>query len=168
MAQKVIILRGLPGSGKSTWAKEKLRKGGSDWKRICRDDLRGMLDNYAPWDFDIELFQLSARDILIEHALLSGYNVIIDDLHVNPDNIVNLAHLLRRIRAASDHKIIASIKFFDIPVEECIKRDSQRGLYSVGEKFIRHMSDRYLQKRIDVSAIINCSDNKKVDKVLKV
>lgn len=43
MSKRVIILKGLPGSGKSTWAKEQLEKYPGRYKRICKDDLRAML-----------------------------------------------------------------------------------------------------------------------------
>lgn len=41
--QKVIVLKGLPASGKSTWAKNLVLKD-STYKRINKDDLRAMLD----------------------------------------------------------------------------------------------------------------------------
>jgi len=41
----VTILKGLPGSGKTTWAKEQIAKSPGNYKRINKDDLREMLDN---------------------------------------------------------------------------------------------------------------------------
>ena len=38
---KLLILKGLPASGKSTYAKELVSKG---WKRVNKDDLRSMID----------------------------------------------------------------------------------------------------------------------------
>ena len=43
--KKVILTRGLPGSGKSTWAKQMLDEKPGHYKRINKDDLRAMLDN---------------------------------------------------------------------------------------------------------------------------
>ena len=42
---KVYITKGLPGSGKSTWAKETVDKYPNSYKRINKDDLRAMIDN---------------------------------------------------------------------------------------------------------------------------
>src|SRR5207245_9019847 len=39
---KLLLLKGLPASGKSTYAKELVLKG---WKRVNKDDLRAMIDN---------------------------------------------------------------------------------------------------------------------------
>ena len=37
--KKVIITKGLPGSGKSTWAKKLIDKNPNQYKRINKDDL---------------------------------------------------------------------------------------------------------------------------------
>lgn len=39
---KLLVLKGLPASGKSTYAKELVNKG---WKRVNKDDLRAMIDD---------------------------------------------------------------------------------------------------------------------------
>jgi len=52
---KVLILKGLPASGKSTYAKELVAKG--NWKRINKDDLRAMLD-CSKWSKANEKFVL--------------------------------------------------------------------------------------------------------------
>ena len=50
---KLIALRGIQGSGKSTWAKEQVDKGGGKVKRVNNDELRLMLDN-GNWSPDNE------------------------------------------------------------------------------------------------------------------
>ena len=40
--QKVILLKGLPASGKSTWAKAVVEQGKGQYKRINKDDLRAI------------------------------------------------------------------------------------------------------------------------------
>lgn len=42
--ERIIVLRGLPGSGKSEWAKEVV-KDDDRFARVCRDDIRLMLSN---------------------------------------------------------------------------------------------------------------------------
>ncbi|MFN5657022.1 MAG: AAA family ATPase, partial [Pseudanabaena sp.] len=41
----VYFTIGLPASGKSTWAKEKVNKSPNIIKRVNKDELRAMLDN---------------------------------------------------------------------------------------------------------------------------
>lgn len=65
---KVYFLSGLPASGKTTWAKERLAENPNGIKRISKDDLRAMLDG-GRWSGDMEKFVLKARDALISLAL---------------------------------------------------------------------------------------------------
>ena len=58
--QILLILRGIPCSGKSTYAKEIVRNGKGQWKRINRDDLRAMVDN--KWTPEKEKFIIEARN----------------------------------------------------------------------------------------------------------
>ena len=131
---------GLPGSGKSTWAKELMDKYPNSYKRINKDDLRSMLDNNFHSN-DAEKFILNVRDTLILLALESGKNVIIDDTNFAPTHE-------RRIRELIKGKAELEIKdFTDVPIETCIERDLKR-LNSVGEKAIRTMYNKYLKKEI--------------------
>ena len=43
--KKILILRGLPASGKSTFARNLLTENPHAWKRLNKDELRAMLDN---------------------------------------------------------------------------------------------------------------------------
>ena len=44
MKKKVLILIGIPGSGKSTWSTEFVKEN-KDWVRINRDDFRFMFNS---------------------------------------------------------------------------------------------------------------------------
>ena len=44
--KKVLVLKGIPASGKSTYAKQLVKDNPGMYKRINRDDLRHMLDGY--------------------------------------------------------------------------------------------------------------------------
>jgi predicted kinase len=135
---KVLILKGLPASGKSTFAKEKLKEG--NWKRINKDDLRAMLDD-SKWSRENEKLILTLRDEMILACLKSGRNVIVDDTNFAKKHETEIRELAKSYNAEVE------IKFFDTPLEECIKRDSKREK-PVGEKVIREMYNKYLKEEI--------------------
>lgn len=72
---KLLILKGLPASGKSTWAREHCEKN-KDWVRVNRDDLRNMRGLY--WLPKQEKLITKWEDACLISALESGYNVILD------------------------------------------------------------------------------------------
>jgi predicted kinase len=128
---RVIFLKGLPGSSKSTWARQQIAKHPNSFKRVNKDDLRAMVDD-GHWSLDTEKLVLKMQDALILAALEHGKNVIVDNTHLVP------AHEAR-IRQLVKGKAEFEIKdFLDVPLEECIKRDLKRS-NSVGEKVIRKM-----------------------------
>lgn len=139
--KKVILTRGLPGSGKSTWAKALVDKNPNCYKRINKDDLRAMLDNNY-WSNDNEKFVLKIRNLLISEALKRGKHVIIDDTNLNKKHE-------RSIRELVKNEAIVEIKdFTDVPLQTCIERDLKR-LHSVGQKVIMEQYNRYLKKEIE-------------------
>lgn len=136
--KKLIMLRGLPGSGKSTWAKAQVTGSPNSYKRINKDDLRSMLD-CGHWSRDAEKFIVSVRDILITASLADGKHVLVDDTNFAP------VHEARLRQLARENGAVFEIKDFDTPLDECIANDLKR-LASVGEKVIRKMYDQYLRK----------------------
>jgi len=134
-AKKAIVLRGLPGSGKSTWAKQYLIDHPGS-VRVCKDDLRAMLHN-GYHSKRREKFVLQVRDAIIATALDAGHDVIVDD--------TNFAkyHLRRIEEIAGQHSAIVEVKEFDVPVEICVERDRQRE-NQVGDKVIRDMARKYV------------------------
>lgn len=138
---KILILQGLPASGKSTYAKELVTKEPNLWKRVNKDDLRAMLSNKV-YNQKTENFVLSVRDSIIINSLSEGYNVIVDDTNFAQK------HLDRINQIASTFKDVeVEIKFIDTPLYECIERDSKRGEYSVGKKVILQMYNQYLRQK---------------------
>lgn len=129
------MLKGLPASGKTTYAKELQKKEPDQWKRVNKDELRAMLDD-SVWSKENENLILEIRDWLTVKGLASGKSVIIDDTNLNP---MHEAHL-RGLAQGYDFQI----KSFDTPVEECIERDSQRK-NKVGKDVIRRMYNQYLK-----------------------
>lgn len=139
--KKVIILKGLPASGKSTYAKELVDKNPGMYKRVNKDDLRAMLDN-GKWSKDNEKFVLQIRDKIILEGLEGGKHIIVDDTNLAPKHE-------NRIKQLVKGKAEVETKFFEIDIEEAIERDLKRPV-SVGEKVIRSMYNQFLKPANDI------------------
>lgn len=135
--QQVLMLKGLPGSGKSTWAKQVVAAHPRRFVRINKDDLRVMCHDSA-WDAKTEKIILAARDALIEMALIRGLTPIVDDTNLAPKHQQRLAEI------ANSHNVPLVIREFDTPLHTCIERDAKRPK-PVGEKVIRQMWASFLR-----------------------
>jgi predicted kinase len=142
--KKLLILKGLPASGKSTFAKEAIAENQGSWKRINKDDLRSMLDN-SHHSKGNERFVLETRDFLIMQALRNGKHVVCDDTNLDAKHEKRMRELAKQYEAESGKQVHVEVKFFDVPLEECIKRDLKRTA-SVGEQVIRNIYKRYLSE----------------------
>lgn len=148
---KLIMTKGLPASGKTTWAKELLEKNPGKYKRINKDDLRSLFDN-GKWSKNNEEFVLHMRDMFITMALLEGFSVIVDDTNLAPKHEKRLRELVDQhnsVLSTSLNPLKAQFEikdFTDVPLEECIKRDQARPNY-VGEKVIKRMYNQFLRPK---------------------
>ena len=78
---KIILTRGLPASGKSTWAKEFARVN-PNVVRVSRDDLRAQMYPGADYrDIDEDLIT-EAETALVRAALRQGKTVVVDAMHL--------------------------------------------------------------------------------------
>lgn len=140
--QKLTYTKGLPASGKDTWANEKIAKETNRIKRVNKDDIRAMLDN-GKWSKGNEAFVLKVRDLIIEEALVSGYDVICSDTNFAPQHEKTFRDMAEALNGLGLN-IKVEEQFFDVDVETCIERDLKRQR-SVGEKVIRTMYNKYLR-----------------------
>jgi predicted kinase len=130
--QKIIFLKGIPASGKSTWAKEQVAKDNS-YVRVNKDELRIILGSESnPCRNEKKV--IAERDRIIIDALKNNKNVIVDDTNLNP------IHETRVREIAEEFDAEVEIKWFKISAEEAIERDSQRlGRARVGPAVIHRM-----------------------------
>ena len=136
---KLIITRGLPASGKSTWAKQWVLEDPEHRVRINQDDIRLMLGKY--WVPSREkLVQEIQFDAIIE-ALSREFDVVIDNTNLNKKV---LDQFNRLIKTFEDYEIEYK-DFFDTPLSVCIERDKNRDL-QVTEKVIRSFYNNYKDK----------------------
>lgn len=131
---KIIMLKGLPGSGKSTWAIGMVERDGN-WVRINKDSIRAMMGGY---NSNKESLVIRFRNALVRTALESGKNVYVDDTNFHPKHEI----CLRQIAEEFDAEF--AVYFIDMPLDVCIKNDLNR-FNSVGEKVIKKMWREYLK-----------------------
>lgn len=126
MIGDMIICRGLPGSGKSTWAKSV-----PNATRVNRDDLRELMHG-GVWSKSNEKLVVIARDAIIRATLRAGGTVIVDD--TNGTTVARLTQIAHEV----DPNIDPVIRNFPISIKEAVRRDAQRPK-PVGESVIRGM-----------------------------
>ena len=134
---RLIMMKGLPASGKTTWARDMVAKSEGRCKRVCKDDLRDMLDA-GQYSQRNEAYVLKVRDSLVKAFLAEGLDVIVDDTNLAPKHESRLRQLAK-IRKSS----FEVMDFTGVPIDECIRRDSKRDR-RVGPMVIRRMYDQFL------------------------
>ena len=136
---KLIICRGLPASGKSTWAKQWVLEDPEHRVRINQDDIRLMLGKY--WVPSREkLVQEIQFDAIVE-ALSREFDVVIDNTNLNKKVLDQFNRLIKTF----ENYEIEYKDFFDTPLSVCIERDKNRDL-QVTEKVIRSFYNNYKDK----------------------
>ena len=136
--KKVLILQGLPASGKSSFAREILLREPGKWVRTNKDLLREMC-HASYWTKNNEKFILGIRDLIILEALESGKHIIVDDTNFGK-NIDRIKELVK-----GKAQIEVDRHFLKVSVEECIQRDLKRP-NSVGKDVIMRMYRQHLQE----------------------
>lgn len=135
---KIIMLKGLPASGKSTWAKEQVTNGNGQIKRVNKDDLRAMID-CSKWSKDREEQIIEAQNELIKVFLTNGKTVIVDDTNFEWKHYERLERIADSF-SKCDFEVNAS--FCDVPLRECLRRDALRP-NPVGREVINRMARQY-------------------------
>lgn len=135
----LTMYRGLPACGKTSAAEVECAQN-PNAVRINKDDIRATRSRMypdEPWSQTVEIETCMERDSLIKQALAAGHDVISDDTNFNPQHEATLRRLADHYGAAF------SIRMFDVPLDECIRRDAAR-LKPVGARVIRDMHAKYL------------------------
>ncbi len=146
--QIVYMMKGLPASGKSTYAKEMVEKAQGKLKRINKDDLRDMIDG-GRWSKEREKGIIKMRDESIRNWLNNGYDVIVDDTNLAPKHIERINQIVdiyNKDNGFIKNRVGAIVEVIDlteIPLYECLKRDAKREK-SIGVEVITKMYFQFL------------------------
>ena len=136
---RLLITRGLPASGKTTFA----RKLQPYVVRVNRDDLRYMLHGRRLFTQWAEGQVAAVQRSTVEQLLRARADVVIDDTNLRSSTVREWAQLAARLQASFEVH-----DFTDVPLAECLRRDAERPERErVGEQAIQRMYDRYLKDR---------------------
>ena len=133
---KLIIAKGLPASGKSSWADEYIKEN-TNFIKVEKDQIRKNGELFKDGKYvhkrGDEAIVLKERDRLIREALRQGKSVISSDTNLVQKHITQLTNIAKQNKAKVEVK-----SFLDVPLKELIERDQKRE-DSVGEQVIRRM-----------------------------
>ena len=128
---KIILCRGIQGSGKTTWAKQWVLEDPEHRVRFNNDDIRNMLGKY--WVPSKEGLVKDLKSTFLWSSMSYGFDIVIDNMNLNPKGIVP---------AVVRPKYDLEFKDFFIPLQDCIERDSKRP-NPIGEEVIRKTYEKY-------------------------
>lgn len=144
---KIILCRGIQGSGKTTWAKQWVLEDPEHRVRFNNDDIRNMLGKY--WVPSREDLVKNLKHTFLCTSMSYGFDIVIDNMNLNPKELEYYNKVIDDwnntkgiVLDMVKPKYDIEIKNFFTPLEECIERDSKR-LNPIGEKIIRNTYEKY-------------------------
>lgn len=140
MAQKVIITRGIPASGKSEFAKAWVAESPETRGRVNRDDIRrsvfgkshGVDEKTVTW----------IHRGMMKALLNAGKDIVIDETNLNPKLYGFLRAWLDDYQARTERVLDIEVRDFYVDLEEAIRRDALRE-HSVGADVIVMFHDKW-------------------------
>lgn len=130
-----LILRGLPASGKTSYALSQVALGNYD-VIICRDDIRRMIySSVNPKHCDEKLIT-SLHTAMLNESMIKRKHIIIAGTNLNN------RWLKLMMQNIADHGYVIEIKDFEVPLIDLVERDMQRP-NPVGYDVIMNMAKRY-------------------------
>jgi predicted kinase len=139
---KLIITRGLPASGKSTWAEDLRRLAPNAVRVVTMDDIRSA--SGAVFEAGDEPLVQVIRDTAIRQYLAKGYTVISADTNLHQYTFTRVRQLGRD---AGVEVIVQD--FTGVSLHTCLRRNQDRWLagdHKVPDQAIIDMHEKYIRR----------------------
>lgn len=135
----LIITRGLPASGKSTFAAQWVKESPDTRVEVNRDFIRTTLGFPLLGNKDQEKAVTVCCDALMEEAASRGADIIVSNTNLRE------RYIKQFFNWANDHNYSVEIKDFVVDLDELIKRNNDRG-NPVSNKVIEDLHHRFPYK----------------------
>lgn len=147
--QEVIILRGVPACGKSTFARAFVKQN-RDFVIVSRDGIREMIGDHSHSP-QTESVVTKFYEKLVKEALANKKSVILDNCHTKLKYISETLKLIESTRL----NVMVTLKEFPYDLEICVERDSKRER-TVGREVIVKMDQAIRQNSFkNVEKLLN-------------
>ena len=153
----LLILQGLPASGKSTYAVKWVNEDPEHRLRINQDSIRRMFGKYLLED----KLQLKKRESitsnitmeLLKQSMFNQFDIVLDNMNLNTKVLGTIEDYVNyfNIKFADLQTYNIEYKLFKEPLQTLIDRDSKRDI-SVGANVITNLYNKYYD-------IVNCNNN---------
>lgn len=157
----LLVLQGLPASGKSTYAVKWVNEDPEHRLRINQDSIRRMFGKY--WLED--KIQLKKRESitsnitmeLLKQSMFNQFDIVLDNMNLNSKVLGTIEDYVNyfNMKFVELQAYQIEYKLFKEPLQTLINRDSKRDI-SVGANVITNLYNRYYD-------IVNCTDNNTSD-----
>ncbi len=135
----LIMTRGLPASGKTTWATAWVATEPGARARTNRDDLRQMMHAGRYLGSDTEDQIIAAQDVMIGRLLRMGVDVVCDDTNLTPAALERMTR--HAVEAGAELRVRS---FLNVRLEVCLSRNRNRPR-PVPEDAIRAMYEQHVK-----------------------
>ena len=139
----LMLTRGVPASGKTTFAEAWVAEAPQWRARVNRDDLRFAMYGEYVLDHMREDAVTTAQHAQVSALLNAGVSVVVDDTNLRSQTVREWITLAQKAGADIDHKD------FDVPLEVALQRNQHRsdeGGRFVPEDVIRSFYSRFVRK----------------------
>lgn len=138
---KLIICRGLPASGKTTWAKEWVMRDPNHRIRVNQDDIRLMLGKY--WVPAREPIVCAIQQETIWIGMSFGVDIVLDNTNLNKEVVDIYVKIAEKFKYTVEYE-----DFFNVSLGKCLRRNTTRNAslpkdMQIADTVIVDMYERY-------------------------